>query len=149
MPARLPQTADAVTAEPSRLLSRLTVALYDPAPHHCLKRHGLPTRPLTGPQTKAVVLPANRGPATMGGLTAGLEISPAATTELVVRMVEKGFLRRETDPADRRLVRVRLAGPAEAVAGGLCAFALRSAATKGAASAVGEPAVERDAAGAS
>ncbi len=50
---------------------------------------------------------------TMREFADGLEISPAAATELVARLVERDVARRETDPADRRVVHVRLAGEAE------------------------------------
>ena len=50
---------------------------------------------------------------TMGEFADGLEISPAAATELVARLTEKGVVRREADPDDRRVVHVRLAGAAE------------------------------------
>ena len=49
----------------------------------------------------------------MGEFADGLEISPAAATELVARLIEKGVARREADPGDRRVVHIRLAGDAE------------------------------------
>jgi DNA-binding MarR family transcriptional regulator len=49
----------------------------------------------------------------MGEFAAGLEISPAAASELVARLIEKEVVRREQDPEDRRVVYVRLAGAAE------------------------------------
>ena len=53
----------------------------------------------------------------MGEFADGLEISRAAASELVARLTEKDVVRRETDPADRRVVYVRLAGAAEQFAG--------------------------------
>ncbi len=42
------------------------------------------------------------GPLSAGALSAAVELSPAATTEAVQRLVGRGMLVREVDPADRR-----------------------------------------------
>jgi DNA-binding MarR family transcriptional regulator len=74
--------------------------------------------PLTGRQMEAVVfLSHHRRPVTMGEFAGGLQISPAAASELVARLIEKDVVRRETDPDDRRVVIIRLAGEAERYAG--------------------------------
>jgi DNA-binding MarR family transcriptional regulator len=52
----------------------------------------------------------------MSEFAAGLEISRAAASELVTRLLEKGVVRRDADDTDRRVVRVRLAGSAEGYA---------------------------------
>jgi DNA-binding MarR family transcriptional regulator len=101
-----------VTDELARLLPELAVALYESTPHH--RRGGRPaaTEPLTGRQLEAVVFLSHHRRVTMRGFADGLEISPAAATELVARLTEKGVVRREADADDRRVVHVRLAGAA-------------------------------------
>jgi MarR family transcriptional regulator, organic hydroperoxide resistance regulator len=112
-----PDPADTdVSTRLARLLPELAVALYDSAPHHGEARRDLSDAALTGRQMEAVVFLAHRGAVTMSEFSAGLEISRAAASELVTRLLEKGVVRREADDADRRVVRVRLAGGAEAMA---------------------------------
>jgi DNA-binding MarR family transcriptional regulator len=106
-------SADDVTSELARLLPELAVALYESTPH---ARRG--DRPgigetLTGRQLEAVVYLSHHRRVTMGEFAAGLEISPAAASELVARLIEKKAARREADPADRRITYVHLAGEAE------------------------------------
>jgi DNA-binding MarR family transcriptional regulator len=103
------------TAELTRLLPELAVALYESAPQHARLRPETDP-PLTGRQMEAVVFLAHHGRATMGELAAGLGISRGAASELVGRLVDKGVVRREPDAADRRVVHVCLAGRAEALA---------------------------------
>ncbi len=109
---------DDVTTRLARLLPELAVALYDSAPHHAEARPDPALAPLTGRQMQAVMFLAHRGTVTMSEFSSGLEISRAAASELVTRLLEKGVVRREADPGDRRVVRVRLAGTAEAMAEG-------------------------------
>lgn len=106
-----------VTEELARLLPELAVALYESAPHHRSARRPVTTEPLTGRQMEAVVFLSHRRRVTMGEFAGGLQISPAAASELVARLREKEVVRRETDPDDRRVVYVRLAGEAEQYAG--------------------------------
>lgn len=109
------QQRDRVSTDLARLLPELGVALYESAPHHRAGEH--PTaEPLTGRQMEAVVFLAQHDAVTMGEFAAGLEISRAAASELVVRLLEKAVIRREADARDRRVVRVRLAGSAEGYA---------------------------------
>ena len=110
------QTGD-VTGELARLLPELAVALYESSPHHQSAAQPVTAEPLTGRQMEAVVFLAHRRRVTMGEFADGLEISRAAASELVARLTEKDVVRRETDPADRRVVYVRLAGAAERFAG--------------------------------
>jgi DNA-binding MarR family transcriptional regulator len=105
-----------VTARLARLLPELAVALYDSAPHHGEARRDLAAATLTGRQMEAVLFLAHRGAVSMGEFSAGLEISRAAASELVARLLEKGLVCREADGSDRRVVRVRLADAAEALA---------------------------------
>jgi DNA-binding MarR family transcriptional regulator len=44
----------------------------------------------------------------MGELASRLGIGVSAATGLVDRLVERGVLKRDSDPADRRVVRVRM-----------------------------------------
>jgi DNA-binding MarR family transcriptional regulator len=106
------ETGD-VTGELARLLPELAVALYESAPHHQGTARPVTAEPLTGRQMEAVVFLAHRRRVTMGEFADGLEISRAAASELVARLTEKDVVRRETDPTDRRVVYVRLAGAAE------------------------------------
>lgn len=54
------------------------------------------------------------GPLTAGRLAGTVTLSPAATTEAVQRLVAKGLLTRETDPADRRRARIAIVPSASA-----------------------------------
>jgi DNA-binding MarR family transcriptional regulator len=109
---------DDATTRLARLLPQLAVALYDSTPHHAEAGRDPALAPLTGRQMQAVMFLARRGAVTMSDFSAGLEISRAAASELVARLLEKGVVRREGDPEDRRVVRVRLAGTAETMAEG-------------------------------
>lgn len=110
-PAALP-TED-TTARLARLLPELAVALYESTPHARRDERAAAATRLTGRQLEAVVFLSHHRRVTMGEFAAGLEISPAAASELVARLVERGAARRETGPDDRRVVYVRLAGEAE------------------------------------
>jgi len=111
-----PRPPEDTTARLARLLPELAVALYQSAPHHTGVHRAATAEPLTGRQMEAVVLIAHRRRVSMGEFADGLEISRAAASELVARLLEKGVVRREADPADRRVVYVRLAGRAEGYA---------------------------------
>lgn len=114
-------TQDDITSRLAMLLPELAVALYDSTPHHREVRPDPDLAPLTGRQMQAVMFLAHRGAVTMSEFSAGLEISRAAASELVARLLEKGVVRRQADPGDRRVVRVQLAGAAEAMAEGALA----------------------------
>jgi DNA-binding MarR family transcriptional regulator len=111
----MPKTDDHqdVTGELARLLPELAVALYESTPHARRGERSAAATKLTGRQLEAVVYLSHHRRVTMGEFAAGLEISPAAASELVARLTEKQVMRRETDPGDRRVVYVRLAGDAE------------------------------------
>jgi DNA-binding MarR family transcriptional regulator len=104
-----------VTRELAALLPELGVALYESAPHRHGRARPLP-RALTGRQMEAVIFLAHRDAVTMGEFADGLGTSRAAASELVARLLQKGVIRRDADPRDRRVVRVRLAGRAEGYA---------------------------------
>jgi DNA-binding MarR family transcriptional regulator len=104
-----------VTAQLVQLLPELAVTLYEAGPHDEARRRPR-TEPLTGRQMKAVMYLAHHGRATMGEFAGGLEIGRAAASELAARLIDKGVAVREPDPADRRVVFLKLAGAAEGYA---------------------------------
>ena len=65
-------------------------------------------RELTLPQLRALKTIALRSDCTMGELAKRLNISLGAATGLVDRLIQHGLVRRDADPQDRRVVRVRL-----------------------------------------
>lgn len=54
------------------------------------------------------------GPASAGAVAAAADLSPAATTEAVQRLAARGFVRRDTDPADRRRAAIAITAAAAA-----------------------------------
>jgi DNA-binding MarR family transcriptional regulator len=63
-------------------------------------------------QRQAVVVLARRGGLSMSELARHLMISPSSATELVDRLVERGWVERQPDPGDRRAVVIRLSAKA-------------------------------------
>jgi DNA-binding MarR family transcriptional regulator len=61
---------------------------------------------LTMPQLKLLFALDWLGPVSMSEAASRLQIGVSATTGLVDRLVEQGLAQRETDPRDRRVVRV-------------------------------------------
>ncbi len=112
-PKRQTARGDDVTSELARLLPELAVALYESVPHGSGGRRLPAAARLTGRQLEAVVFLSHHRGVTMGAFADGLEISPGAATELVARLSEKGVVRREAHPDDRRVVLLHLAGDAE------------------------------------
>lgn len=102
-----------VTARLAHLLPELAVALYESPPHARRGERSVTGARLTGRQLEALVFLSHHRRVTMGEFAEGLEISPAAASELVARLIERDVVRREPDPCDRRVVYVRLAGEAE------------------------------------
>ena len=109
-----------VTEQLVQLLPELAVTLYEAGPHDQARR-STSAEPLTSRQMKAVIYLAHHGKATMGEFADGLEIGRAAASELAARLIDKGVAAREQDPADRRVVYLKLAGPAEGYADGMLA----------------------------
>lgn len=62
----------------------------------------------TAPQMGALIALNRAPPLTMGDLAWELALTESATTRLVDRLVRTNLVRRERDPGDRRVVRVRL-----------------------------------------
>jgi len=58
-------------------------------------------------QFKALLIVADRGGVTSRELSKSLGIGPSAVTSLVDRLVERKLVRREDDPADRRVAWIR------------------------------------------
>lgn len=63
---------------------------------------------ITPHQRQAVMVLARLGPRSMGELARDLLISASSATELVDRLVDRGWVEREADPGDRRSVVIRL-----------------------------------------
>lgn len=63
---------------------------------------------LTMPQFKLLLLVASANGARVGDLAQKLGVTPPSVTTILDRLVDHGFVRRENDPIDRRLVIVRL-----------------------------------------
>jgi DNA-binding MarR family transcriptional regulator len=109
-----------VTEQLVQLLPELAVTLYEAGPHDEARRHPR-AEPLTGRQMKAVMYLAHHGKATMSEFADGLQIGRAAASELATRLIDKGVAVREPDPADRRIIHLRLAGDAEGYADSMLA----------------------------
>ncbi len=65
---------------------------------------------------KALVLLSKRGRATVGEMAHGLDVSIATASQILDRMVDDGWVARETNPADRRQVLVWLLPHAQELA---------------------------------
>lgn len=63
---------------------------------------------LTMPQLKVILTLSKEGPARMSDLAASLGVTLATATGIVDRLVEKGYVIRESFPEDRRVVICRL-----------------------------------------
>lgn len=59
---------------------------------------------MTVPQIKTMMLLHHRGPMRMGQIAGYLGSTLSATTSVVDRLVDKGFVGRDSDPDDRRVV---------------------------------------------
>jgi DNA-binding MarR family transcriptional regulator len=104
------------TSELLKVLPELTAALYRAAPHepaHGAAHDGPLEGPLTAAQMKAIIHLASYGPQPMGAFAAGMGTTPAAASEMVERLVERGIVERASDPHDRRIVYVGLASEAK------------------------------------
>jgi DNA-binding MarR family transcriptional regulator len=105
------------TARLLTLLPDLALAVYESAPHgEARRRAKAEGRELTARQMAAVVALAERPGATVSELAVELDTGRAAASELVERLVQKGVVRRETDPDDRRAVRLDLSPAARGLA---------------------------------
>lgn len=62
---------------------------------------------LSGPRASALSVVAFGGPVTLGDLAAIEQVKPPTMTRLVSALEARGLVRREADPSDARLTRVR------------------------------------------
>jgi len=62
---------------------------------------------LPAPQLSAMSVIVFGGPITLGALASAEQVRPPTITKLVALLEEQGLVERETDPADRRIVRVK------------------------------------------
>lgn len=67
-----------------------------------------PGGPLTSHVIRAAIHVYDNGPQTISQLAAGMGVSQGWASRVVDEMERAGYLRRERDPDDRRVVRVRL-----------------------------------------
>ena len=63
---------------------------------------------LSPSRTSALVTIELQGPITLGRLAASERVTPPGITRMVAALEELGLVRREADPADRRIARVSL-----------------------------------------
>lgn len=66
------------------------------------------TLDITMPQTKIILILYIHGPRRMSDIASELDVTLPTATSLVERLVEKGYVLRETQPDDRRVVLCRL-----------------------------------------
>jgi len=104
MPAKSARGRPAVADKTADLADRLHSAAI-----HLLRRlrreddaSGLPA-----PQLSAMSVIVFGGPITLGALASAEQVRPPTITKLVALLEEQGLVERETDPADRRIVRVK------------------------------------------
>ena len=62
---------------------------------------------LTGPRMSALSVIVFAGPITLGDLAAAEQVKPPTMTRLVRALEQEGLVRRESDPQDGRIVRLR------------------------------------------
>lgn len=62
---------------------------------------------------KLAALASAENGVTVGELSKAMDITPAAVSQFIDKLVAKGMVERFEDPADRRVVRIRLTGPAK------------------------------------
>jgi DNA-binding MarR family transcriptional regulator len=68
---------------------------------------------LTGPRLSALSVIVFGGPITLGDLAAAEQVKPPTMTRLVRALEEEKLVRRENDPGDGRIVRVRATAKGE------------------------------------
>jgi DNA-binding MarR family transcriptional regulator len=62
---------------------------------------------LPAPQLSAMSVIVFGGPITLGALASAEQVRPPTITKLVAALEEQGLVERETDPRDRRVMRVK------------------------------------------
>ncbi len=66
---------------------------------------------LTGPQLRVLVILAAHDGTSLSQVAEDLGVNPSNASRTCDQLVQRGMVRRETDPADRRRVALRLAAP--------------------------------------
>jgi DNA-binding MarR family transcriptional regulator len=66
-----------------------------------------PATGLSAARLSALSVLVYGGPRTLGELAAAEQVRPASMTRIAQSLVESGYVRREADPADGRVVRLR------------------------------------------
>jgi len=72
---------------------------------------------LTGPRLSALSVVVFGGPVTLGELAAAEQVKPPTMTRLVRALEQEGLVRREKDPDDRRVSRLRATAKGDALLG--------------------------------
>ena len=70
---------------------------------------------LTGPRLSALSVIVFGGPVTLGELAAAEQVKPPTMTRLVRALEDEGLVRRESDPSDGRVVRLRATSRGESL----------------------------------
>jgi DNA-binding MarR family transcriptional regulator len=70
---------------------------------------------LTGPRLSALSVIVFGGPITLGDLAAAEQVKPPTITRLVRALEAEGLVRRESDPSDGRVVRLRATARGESL----------------------------------
>lgn len=99
-----------IVREVMKLLPELGKAITRSMPVH-IRHEGV-----SSAQVKALVHLSEYGPQTMGDLAEGLKITTPSATGLVNPLAEMGFVVRDRDQEDRRVVRVSLSEHAQEMA---------------------------------
>jgi DNA-binding MarR family transcriptional regulator len=92
-------TAAAADAHPASTFSASTAGAGQP---------GAPSGPPTSHVIRAAIFVYTQGPQTIGQLATGLGVSQGWASRIVDDMERAGYLERQRDPGDRRVVRVSL-----------------------------------------
>ena len=99
--------SERIVREVLKLLPEIAKALSQTVPEHARQRG------VSMAQVKTLVHLAQYGPQTMGELAAGLHVTTPSATGLVGPLVDAGYLVRERDGDDRRVVKVRMSEQAQ------------------------------------
>lgn len=70
---------------------------------------------VTLPQLRVLVLASTGAPLSVAGVAGSLGVHPSNATRTVDKLVTSGYLDRQEDPSDRRLVRLTLTGAGRAL----------------------------------
>jgi DNA-binding MarR family transcriptional regulator len=66
---------------------------------------------LTGPQVSVLRAVVGRGPLRINDLSEDLKLAHSTLSVMITRLVERGLLSRQSDPDDRRAVRIDVTAP--------------------------------------